>query len=234
MAMGAHPDDVELSCGGTLAKLTNAGHEVAIVDLTEGEMGTRGSVPERYRESAAAAELLGVTKRVNLRLPDGFFRVDEDSLRSAVTEIRAFQPEILLANAETDRHPDHGRGAEFAERAAFLAGLTQFKTATLDGTDQPIHRIRLVLHYIQYRDIEPHVAVDISGFFEQKMEAIRAYRTQLFDPTSEAPETPIATEQFMESHRYRASELGRQIGVDYAEGFTSRRPIAVHAITELI
>lgn len=233
--MGAHPDDVELSCGGTLAKLVSTGHEVAVVDLTEGEMGTRGSVPERYLESAAAAAILGVEKRVNLKLPDGFFRIDdEDGLRQAVREIRAFKPDILLANAETDRHPDHSRGAEFAERAAFLAGLTKFESTSDEGVNQPIHRIRLVLHYIQYRDIEPHVAVDISGFFDRKMEAIRAYRTQFYDPNSDAPETPIATEQFMESHRYRASELGRQIGVQFAEGFTSRRPIAIHTIADLI
>lgn len=234
LATGAHPDDVELSCGGVVAKLTATGHEVCIVDFTEGEMGSRGTVADRYSESEEAMRILRVSKRVNLQMPDGFFEVNEENLRLLVAEIREFRPDIILANAENDRHPDHGRGAELAERAAFLSGLNKFHTTSKSGNPQDIHRVRLVLHYIQYRDITPDVAIDISDFFDQKMDAIRAYKTQFYDPKSNEPLTPIATEQFMQSHRYRASELGRQIGVKFAEGFTCRRPIAVHDLSSLL
>jgi bacillithiol biosynthesis deacetylase BshB1 len=233
MAVGAHPDDVELGCGATLAKLTQAGKKAVIVDLTEGELGTRGTVEDRYRESADAARILGVSERVNLQLRDGFFEIDEESILRLVTQIRRFRPDIILANAETDRHPDHGRAAELLERAVFVAGLRKVKT-DFEGKEQDVHRPRAVYHYIQYRDIIPDVVVDVSNSIHNKMESIKAYASQFYQEGSNEPETPISSKQFLDSHTRRAAELGRQIGVDYGEGFTSRRYIGVRDISDLL
>lgn len=233
MAVGAHPDDVELGCGATLAKLTQSSKSAVIIDLTEGELGTRGTVEDRYRESAHAAEILGVDTRVNLQMRDGFFEVNEENILKLVVQIRRFRPEMIFANAETDRHPDHGRAAELLERAVFMAGLRKVETEW-EGEKQAPHRPKTVFHYIQYRDIVPDLVVDVSKTIEIKMDSIQAYTSQFYQPGSNEPETPISSKQFLDSHTRRAAELGRQIGVAYGEGFTSRRYIGVRDISELL
>lgn len=233
MAVGAHPDDVELGCGATLAKMTLSGKNAVIVDLTEGEMGTRGTVEDRYREAAEAASILGVQERVNLKMRDGFFEIDESNILALVTQIRRFRPDIVLANAETDRHPDHGRAAELLERAVFLAGLRKVET-TFEGQTQEAYRPRAVYHYIQYRDITPDFVVDVTTTITEKMDSIKAYTSQFYQPGSTEPETPISSKQFLDSHTRRAAEFGRQIGVEYGEGFTSRRYIGVNDISDLL
>lgn len=232
LAFGAHPDDVELGCGGTLAKEIAAGNKVGIVDLTRGELGTRGSAELRDKEAAEAAKILGVVVRENLRMRDGFFVNDEKHQLEVVKMIRKYQPEIVLCNAVDDRHIDHGRGSKLVSDACFLSGLRKIETE-LDGQKQEAYRPTMVYHYIQWKNIEPDFVVDISGFNHKRVEAILAYGSQFYDPNSSEPETPIATKNFLESLSYRAQDLGRLIGADYAEGFTAERYLAVSRLSDL-
>lgn len=225
LAFGAHPDDVELGCGGTLAKLISEGKTVAIVDLTQGELGTRGTVETRAEESAAASEILGIKYRENLKMKDGFILNIENLQLEVVAMIRKYKPEIVFANAIEDRHPDHAKASKLVSDACFLAGLPKIKT-DLNGDKQEAWRPKQVFHYIQWKNIEPDFVVDITSAMDKKIEACLAYKTQFYDPESKEPMTPIATKDFLESLTYRAQDLGRLSGVDYAEGFTSEKLLA--------
>lgn len=233
LAFGAHPDDVELGCGGTIAKEIKLGKKVGIVDLTRGELGTRGSAEIRDTEAAKAAKILGVSVRESLRMRDGFFLNDEAHQLQIIEMIRKYQPEIVLCNAIDDRHIDHGKGSRLVSDACFLSGLRKIETK-YDNKVQEAWRPKVVYHYIQWKNIEPDFVVDISGFEKQKVDAIMAYDSQFFNPDTNEPETPIATKNFLESINYRAQDLGRLIGTDFAEGFTVERHLAVNSLTDLI
>ena len=226
LAIGAHPDDVELGCGGTIAKLISEGKTVAIVDLTRGEMGTRGTDLTRKQEAADAARILKISHRENLGMKDGFLQNSEEYQMQIVKMIRKYQPEIVLANAIDDRHPDHAKGAKLVSDACFLSGLIKIETE-LDSQTQTAWRPKHVFHYIQWKNVTPEFVIDISDFMETKVEACMAYKTQFYDPNSNEPMTPIATKDFQESLTYRAQDLGRLSGVAYAEGFTSERLLAL-------
>ena len=225
LAIGAHPDDVELGCGGTLAKLILEGKKAAIVDLTQGELGTRGTNITRAQEAASASEILGISARENLKMKDGFILNSEEYQMQIVKMIRKYQPEIVLANAVDDRHPDHAKAAKRVSDACFLSGLVKIETE-LDGENQKQWRPKQVFHYIQWKHITPDFVIDISDFMEKKIEACLAYKTQFYDPDSKEPMTPIATKDFLESLTYRAQDLGRLSGVEFAEGFTTEKLLA--------
>lgn len=233
LAIGAHPDDVELGCSGTLAKEISKGKKVGILDLTRGELGTRGSAEIRDQEAKKAAEILGVTVRENVAFKDGFFVNDSDHQMEIIKIIRKYKPEIVLTNAIKDRHIDHGKGSKLSSSACFLSGLKKIETQ-LNGETQEAWRPKQVLHYIQWQDITPDIVVDISGFIDQKIEAVKAYKSQFYNPDSNEPETPISDNNFLQSVEYRASNLGRLIFKDYAEGFTTERYPAVDSVFDLI
>lgn len=232
LAFGAHPDDVELGCSGTIAKEVSLGKKVGIIDLTRGELGTRGSVEIRNSESAKASEILGVSVRENLDMRDGFFINDEAHQLKIIQMLRKYRPETVLCNAITDRHIDHGKGSKLVSDACFLSGLRQIKTE-LDGEAQEAWRPKVVYHYIQWQNIEPDFVVDISGFLDKKMESVLAYGSQFYDPKSNEPVTPITSKTFLDSVKYRAEDLGRLVGVAYAEGFTTERYLAVNSLDDL-
>lgn len=232
LAFAAHPDDVEISCGGTLIKYQQMGKKIGIVDLTQGELGTRGSSEKRREEAANASVSLGLSVRKNLELKDGFFANDEASMLKIITEIRRFRPEIVLANSLEDRHPDHGKAAKLVADACFLAGLS--KIETMDNNEIQAHyRPRLLLHYIQDYYIEPDIVLDVSPFYDQKIEAIKCYSSQFFDPNSTELGTPISGEDFFEFLKGRMMTLGRPIGAKYAEGFSKSRLLGVDDLFEL-
>lgn len=233
LAFGAHPDDVELGCSGTILKEIALGKKVGIIDLTRGELGTRGSAEIRDQEANAAAKILGVSIRENLEMADGFFSNDEKHQREIIKMIRKYQPAIVLCNAIDDRHIDHGKGSKLVSDACFLSGLMKIETE-LDGEQQQSWRPKLVYHYIQWKNIEPDFVVDITGFTAKKIEAILAYGSQFYDKDSNEPESPITSKNFFESLNYRSQDLGRLIGVDYAEGFTVERCLAVNSLGDLI
>ena len=233
LAFGAHPDDVELGCGGTLAKEISFGKKVGIIDLTRGELGTRGSVEIRNQEAAAAAKILGVSIRENLDMRDGFFVNDEAHQLEIIKMLRKYQPEIVICNAIDDRHIDHGKGSQLVSDACFLSGLIKIETE-IEGEKQQAWRPKLVYHYIQWKNIIPDFVVDITGFNEKRVEAILAYSSQFYNPNSNEPETLIASKNFLESLNYRAQDLGRLIGTDYAEGFTVERYLAVNSLSDLM
>ena len=232
LAVGAHPDDVELSAAGTLIKHIQEGKKVAIVDLTEGELGSRGSVKERYEEATKAAEIMGVHYRENTQLADGFFEQDKSSLLKLIAQIRHFQPEIVLANAPSDRHPDHGRGASFIERACFLSGLLKIETER-NGEKQAHWRPKAVYHYIQDNYITPDFVIDVSDYRDQKFKAIFAYATQFYNPEMKGPETPISSKKFVDFLEARMIQMGRNINVKYAEGFVCSRIPGVSSLFDL-
>jgi bacillithiol biosynthesis deacetylase BshB1 len=233
LAFGAHPDDVELSCGGILLRHITQGKKIGIIDLTRGEMGTRGSAELRMKEAAEAAKILGAVVRENLQLEDVFFENDNASRLAIVEMIRKYQPEIILCNAIADRHPDHGRGAKLVSDAVFTAGLIKVETS-LDGQPQKAWKTKAVYHYIQDRYIKPDLVIDITGVMEKRMECIRAFSSQFYNPDSKEPPTVISSKDFLDSLNARASEMGRQIGVKYAEGLTAERYVGVHSLFDLI
>lgn len=230
LAFGAHPDDIELSASGTILSHKAQGKSVAIVDLTRGELGTRGNADIRDKEAEAAAKVMGVTQRINLNLGDGFFEINESNLIKVIEQIRYFKPDIILANAIKDRHPDHGRGAELVARAAFLSGLIKIET-TYNKVKQETHRPVAVYHYIHDNFIEPHVIVDVTSFEELKMKAIACYSSQFFNPDSKEPSTPISSPQFMDHIIGRLKQMGRLINVKSGEGFTVGRPMGTKDLT---
>lgn len=233
VAFGAHPDDVELGCSGTILKEISLGKTVGIIDLTHGELGTRGSATIRDQEANAAAKILGVSVRENLGMRDGFFVNDEKHQLEIIKMIRKYQPEIVLCNAIDDRHIDHGKGSKLVSDACFLSGLMKVETE-LEGEKQAPWRPKLVYHYIQWKNIEPDFVVDITGFTDKKIESILAYRSQFYDAASKEPESPITSKNFLESLNYRSRDLGRLVGVEYAEGFTVERYLAVNSLGDLI
>lgn len=233
LAFGAHPDDVELGCAGTILKEISLGKTVGIIDLTHGELGTRGSAEIREQEANAAANILGVSVRENLNMRDGFFVNDEKHQLEIIKMIRKYRPEIVLCNAVDDRHIDHGKGSKLVSDACFLSGLMKIETL-VDGEKQVAWRPKLVYHYIQWKNIEPDFVVDITGFSEKKIESILAYGSQFYDATSNEPATPITSKNFFESLNYRSQDLGRLVGVDFAEGFTVERCLAVNRLEDLM
>lgn len=233
LAFGAHPDDVELSCGATLAKEVSLGKTVGVVDLTRGELGTRGSAEIRDTESAKAAEILGLAVRENLRFRDGFFVNDEPHQMEVVKMLRKYRPDIVLCNAVDDRHIDHGKGSRLVSDACFLSGLRRIET-DIDGQSQEAWRPKVVYHYIQWKNLVPDFVVDVTGFMDVKVDSLMAYSSQFYDPNSTDPVTPIATKNFKDSILYRAADLGRLIGSEYAEGFTAERYVAVNSLGDLV
>lgn len=232
LAFGAHPDDVELGCSGTILKEVSLGKKVGIVDLTRGELGTRGSAEIRDQEASDAAKILGVSVRENLNMRDGFFVNDEKHQLEIIKMIRKYKPETVLCNAIDDRHIDHGKGSKLVSDACFLSGLMKIETV-LDGEIQKQWRPKVVYHYIQWKNIEPDFVVDITGFTDKKIESILAYRSQFYDPNSKEPESPISSKNFLESLNYRSRDLGRLTGVEHAEGFTVERYLAVNSLGDL-
>ncbi len=232
LAIGAHPDDVELGSGATLAKEVSRGKTIGILDLTRGELGTRGSAAIRDQEAAAAAKILGASFRKNIAIADGFFVNDRESQLKVIEVIRYCRPEIVLCNAIDDRHIDHGKGSKLASDACFLSGLPKIET-NYEGKSQEAWRPKNVYHYIQWKNIVPDILVDVSGFIEKKNDAVFAYTSQFYDPKSKEGNTPISSKTFKDSISYRAQDLGRLIGVDYAEGFTVERYPAVESLFDL-
>lgn len=232
LAFGAHPDDVELSCSGTIAKEISLGKKVGIVDLTRGELGTRGSAEIRDIEAANAAKILGVQVRENLNMRDGFFVNDEKHQLEIIKMIRKYKPEIVLCNAIDDRHIDHPKGSRLVSDACFLSGLRRIETQ-LNGINQEAWRPKVVYHYIQWKVLEPDFVVDITGFMDIKEQSILAYSSQFYDPNSKEPESPISSKNFLDSVRYRANDLGRIVGVESAEGYTVERYLTVNSLSDL-
>jgi bacillithiol biosynthesis deacetylase BshB1 len=224
LAFGVHPDDVELGCAGTLMAAIDQGKKVGIVDLTRGELGTRGTPTTRTQEAAAAAKIMGVDVRENLYMADGFFANDEAHQRKIISIIRKYQPDIILANAPEDRHPDHGRSAKLVSDAAFLSGLRKIETIH-DGASQQAWRPAYTFHYIQDRFIQPSFVIDITAYMERKIEAVLAYGTQFNSADNSEPQTYISSPQFLETVKARALMLGKRIGVGYAEGYITEKII---------
>ncbi len=233
LAFGAHPDDVELGCAGTIAKEISYGKKVGIIDLTRGELGTRGSKEIRDEEAAKAAKILGVSIRENLNMRDGFFVNDENHQLKVIEMIRKYQPEIVICNAIEDRHIDHAKGSSLVSDACFLSGLIKIETF-FEGKKQEHWRPKLVYHYIQWKNIKPDFVVDVTGFNEKRVESILAYSSQFYNPNSKEPETVIASKNFLESLNYRLQDFGRLIGTDFAEGFTVERCLAVNSLGDLM
>ena len=233
LVFGAHPDDVELSCSGTILAEIAKGKKVGVVDLTRGELGTRGTSETRKQEAKGAALIMKTEIRENLEMADGFFMNDEVHQKKIITSIRKYQPEIVLCNAPADRHPDHGRAADLVYTAAFLSGLMKIET-TENSSLQKAWRPKYVFNYIQDKYFRPDFVVDITDVFEKKIEAIKAYKTQFFNPESKEPETYISSPEFLESIIYRAKMFGKLIGVKYAEGFISKKMIGIKSFDQLI
>ena len=232
LAIGVHPDDVELGCSGTLMKHIALGKKVGILDLTKGELGSRGSGELRLVEAANAAKILGVSIRENLGYADGFFTNDKAHQMGIIEIIRKYQPEVVLANAPLDRHPDHGRASQLVSEASFYSGLVRIET-TLNGEKQDLWRPKVVYHYIQDRFLKPDFVVDVTDFVDDKMEAIMAFSSQFYNPKSELPETPISSKKFLDFVKARMANFGRDINADFAEGYTTDRVVGVEDITLL-
>ncbi len=235
LAFAAHPDDVELACSGTVLKHIEMGYTVGVVDLTQGELGSRGSAELRMQEAAESAKILGISFRKNLKFADGFFEQNETTLKSVINEIRAAQPKIVLANSLSDRHPDHGRASALISRACFLSGLPKIETY-VDNVPQNAHRPKSVYHYIQDYNIGPDFIVDISKYYNKKMESILAFKSQFYNPNQNnaEPSTPISSKEFMDFLEGRALEFGRLIGTKYGEGFKVDRPIGIENLMETL
>ena len=233
LAFAAHPDDVEISVAGTLIKHIEAGLKVGIIDLTQGELGSRGTVVTRFNEAEEASKIIGIHQRVNLKLGDGFFEINEENKRLIIEQIRRFQPRIVLANAVHDRHPDHGRASQLVSEACYLSGLLKIKTEWEERA-QEAFRPKAVYHYIQDYHIKPDFVVDISEYYERKMTVLRAYKSQFYDPNSKEPQTPISGEEFFDFLKSRMMDFGRPIGAKYAEGYTVERYLGVNRLDDLI
>jgi bacillithiol biosynthesis deacetylase BshB1 len=236
LAFGVHPDDIELSCAGTLLVEKKNGKRVGIIDLTQGELGTRGTAKTRKEEAANSAQILGVDVRENLEMADGFFRNDEESQRKIIKVLRKYKPEIILCNALEDRHPDHGRSAGLVNDAVFLSGLQKIKTTSDKNNEQEEWRPKYVFHYIQDRYFKPDFVIDVSDVFDKKIEAIEAFSTQFYngETNDKEPQTYISSPEFLESVINRSKMFGKMIGVKYAEGFISKKMIGVKSFDAFI
>ncbi len=233
LAIGVHPDDVELSCAGTILKHIAQGKKVGILDLTRGELGTRGTPALRTQEANKAAKILGVSVREQLTMADGFFENNENNQKHIIHILRKYQPEIVLCNAISDRHPDHGRAAKLTADSCFYSGLKKIETLGDDNKLQPVWRPKAVYHYIQDQFIHPDFVIDITPFMDKKMESILAYSSQFYDPNSKEPETPISSKNFIENIKAKSNMIGRAINCDYAEGFTVNRYPGVESLFDL-
>jgi bacillithiol biosynthesis deacetylase BshB1 len=233
LVFGAHPDDAELGAAGTIASTVAEGKSVGIIDLTRGELGTRGCADDRDQEASKAAKILGVSFRENLGFADGFFENNKEHQLAIIKKIRKYRPKIVIANAVHDRHIDHGRGAKLVSDACFLSGLQKISTTDENGNIQEAFRPKHVYHMIQWYDFEPDFVVDISHTIDKKVASILAYSTQFYDPNSKEPETPISSKNFLESIKYRAQNMGRITGVDYAEGFTVQRYPLINSLFDI-
>ncbi|HPH91842.1 MAG TPA: bacillithiol biosynthesis deacetylase BshB1 [Ferruginibacter sp.] len=234
LAFSVHPDDIELGCSGTLLVEKLQGKKIGIIDLTRGELGTRGTAETRDKEAAAAAKILQLDIRENLAFADGFFKNDEAHQRKVIAAIRKYQPEIVLCNAPEDRHPDHGRSAQLVEDAGFLSGLRKIATTDHNGNVQEPWRPKYIFNYIQDRYLQPDFVVDISDVIDKKVESIKAYATQFYNPDLQEPETYISSPDFLDSVLYRSKMLGKMIGVKHAEGFISKKVIGLENLNSLI
>jgi N-acetylglucosamine malate deacetylase 1 len=237
LAIGVHPDDVELGCSGVIINELKRGKKVGIVDLTQGELGTRGTIDTRYEEAAKAAMIMGVKLRENLKMRDGFFKNDEEHQLKLIQAIRKYQPEVVIGNILHDRHPDHGRAGQLISDACFLSGLSKIQTNDEHGKQQERWRPKHVLHYMQDWYHEPDILIDITEVFEQRMKAIEAYSTQFYSSgvsSDDGPQTYISTPDFIDSVIARARMLGKRIGVKYAEGFVSEKKIGIRNLDALI
>ncbi|OFY83078.1 MAG: bacillithiol biosynthesis deacetylase BshB1 [Bacteroidetes bacterium RIFCSPLOWO2_12_FULL_35_15] len=232
LAIGVHPDDVELSCSGTLLKHMALGKKCGILDLTQGELGTRGSAELRLKEAAKAAKIIGIEVRENLKMADGFFKNDKEHQLAIIKIIRKYQPEIILCNAVSDRHPDHSRAAQLISEACFYSGLIKVETK-IKGAKQNSWRPKAVYHYIQDKQLKPDFVVDISEYIDKKMEAIQAFKSQFFDPDSKEPESPISVKNFLDVVKAKMTVFGRDAGFEFAEGFTVERTIGVNDLFDL-
>ncbi len=232
LVFSAHPDDAELACSGTIMKHIDAGLKVGIVDLTQAELGSRGTIETRYSEAEQASKLMGIHARVNLKMADGFFEINEENKKLIAEQIRRYQPNIVLANAFTDRHPDHGRAGKLVSEACFLSGLRMVETEW-KGEKQVAHRPKAVYHYIQDYYIQPDFVVDVTDYTERKIEVIKAFKTQFFDPESKEPQTPISGEDFFDFVKSRMMNFGRPVGAKYAEGYTVERFPGVNNLMDL-
>ena len=233
LAIGAHPDDVELGCAGTLLKHTDLGYKVGIIDLTKGELGTRGDAATRLKEVEASSKILGIHARENMGFEDGFFKNDKDHQLELIKIIRKYQPAVVLSNAKYDRHPDHAHSAQLTYEACFLSGLAKIETK-LNGEIQPAFRPKVLYHYIQALHAEPGFSVDITEYYDRKLEAILAYKSQFHNPDSGEPETFISSLHFLEFVKARAIHFGVPIGVKYAEAFTVNRTMGVKDLMEIL
>lgn len=227
LAIGVHPDDVELSCMGTVLKHIDFGYSVGLCDLTQGELGTRGSAELRLIEAEESRKFVGAKFRVNLGLPDGFINGDKETIFAISKVIRASRPYVVFANAFTDRHPDHGRASKIVSEACFYSGLSKIKLMDNDGEELQAYRPHAVYHYIQDRNIQPDFVVDISKFIDRKFESIMKFRSQFYDAEAKEPFTPISGMDFMEFVKAKNKSMGRDIGADYAEGFNVERTLGV-------
>ena len=236
LAIGVHPDDVELGCSGTIINEIKLGNKVGVLDLTQGELGSRGTIDTRYQEAAKAAMIMGVHVRENLKMCDGFFRNDEAHQRKLIVAIRKYQPEIIITNSLNDRHPDHGRAGKLTSDSCFLSGLRKVETKDEHGNIQEPWRPKYVFHYIQDRYHEPDFIIDISEVFEQRMEAVKAYTTQFYNPDNEddGPQTYISTSAFLDSVIARARVIGKKIGVEYGEGFNTEKSLGIKSLDSLV
>lgn len=236
LAIGVHPDDVELGCSGTIIKEIQNGKKVGIIDLTQGELGSRGNVESRYEEAAKAAMILGVHMRENLKMKDGFFKNDEEHQLKLIVVLRKYRPEIVITNSLNDRHPDHGRAARLTSNSCFLSGLRKIETKDEQGNEQEAWRPKYVFHYIQDRYHEPDFVIDISDVFEQRMESVKAYTTQFYNPGNEddGPQTYISTSAFLEGVIARARVIGKKIGVQYGEGYNTEKRIGIKNFDSLV
>ena len=236
LAIGVHPDDVELGCSGTLINEIKSGRKTGIIDLTQGELGTRGTISTRYEEASNAAKIIGVRFRENLKMRDGFFKNDEEHQLKLIAAIRKYQPDIVITNILHDRHPDHGRAGKLVSDACFLSGLAKIQTVDEAGKQQARWRPAYVLHYIQDWYYEPDFLIDISDVFEQRMKSIEAYTTQFHNTQAipNEPQTYISTPDFLESVIARARMFGKRIGVKYAEGFVSEKKLGLRNLNALI
>tara|TARA_B100000401_G_C52792734_1_gene714273 strand:+ start:812 stop:1528 length:717 start_codon:yes stop_codon:yes gene_type:complete len=233
LAFAAHPDDVEISCSGTIIKHVEMGYKVAIVDLTQGELGTRGTAETRQKEAVNASSILGIVERENLKMEDCFFEPSEKNKKKIISVIRKYQPKLIFANSIKDRHPDHAKASSLVSEACFLSGLPKIKTE-IKGLAQMPWRPEAVYHYIQDYYIEPDFIVDISQHIDAKIKAIKAYKTQFYDPNNKEPETPISREDFFEFIKARAKNFGRLIKTEYAEGFTVEVPLKIKDVIETV
>ena len=234
LAFGAHPDDVELGCGATIAKLVSQGKKVGIVDLTRGELGTRGSAEIRTKETKEASKILGISSRENMDFKDGFFRNDEEHQLKIIQMIRKYRPDFVFCNAPDDRHIDHPKGSQLVVEASFLSGLSKIVTDDSLGNTQKQWRPKNIYHYIQWKNLDPDFIFDVSGFHDAKMNAVKCYSSQFYDPKSKEPETPISTKNFLNFVQSRANDFGRLIGVEHGEGFISNRKLGFSSFDELI